>query len=209
MDKEQVTVEYKDAFMVPWIKLYTELKIDSVIQPNYQMSSEMNSINRTREIIWERESSPDDYEVFVSMSYHYSGEHNISDTRTLKVARPVVSTAEIVKNVLKNIFIVVAIIAGIITIIVLFSNANRKKWKRRFKQLPEPMQDLSPKKRKQAWEKMNKDRKKTERQNRRVEKEKHEDDDFSLFKRKERKAPSRRPSVSLSIKQDASEELEL
>jgi hypothetical protein len=211
MDKEKVTVEYKDAFMVPWIKLYTELKVDTVIQPNYQMSSEMNTLNRTREIIWARESSPDTYEVFISMSYHYSGEHNISDVRTLKIERPHVSTFENVKNAVTTAFPIVVLIAIIIFVLALLVSARKKTWRRRFKELPEPMQQYSKHKKKKNWKDINKKRKQVDRESRKVEKEKKEDveEDFTLFKRKQKKAPSRRPSVSLNISRETAEELEL
>jgi hypothetical protein len=121
MDKEKITVEYKDAFMVPWIKLYTQVRIDQVIQANHEMSSEMNSINRTREIMWNRENSPDTYEVFVSMSYHYTGEFNISETRTLKVEKPHVSDLQAFKNFINRWFLFFAIVVIVIVSLVLYS----------------------------------------------------------------------------------------
>ncbi len=213
MDKDKVTVEYKDAFMVPWIKLYTELKVAGIVQPNYQINSEMNSINRTREIIWQRESPPDTYEVFLSMSYHYSGENNISDTRTLKVEKPYVSSFDSVKNFIGAAFPWVLLIIIIIFAWYMIAKSRKKVWRRRFKELPEPMMVLSDHKKKRSWKKVNKDRKQNNRENRKVEKKRKEfddDDEFSLFKRKQKKAPSRRPSVSINLnKETAMEELEL
>jgi hypothetical protein len=211
MDRDQITVEYKDAFMVPWIKLYTQIKIDQVIQPNYQLSSEMNSINRTREIIWDRESSPDTYEVFLSMSYHYTGEYNISETRTLKVEKPYVSDFQVFKNFMNQWFLVFFIILLVIISLVFYTKHRKKLWKKRFRSLPVPIQELSDHKKKKAWKKTFKGTKKMDRERRKIEKERkeEEEEDFSLFKKSPKKEPRRKPSVTLNLSSDTAEEIEL
>jgi hypothetical protein len=171
----------------------------------------MNSINRTREIIWERESSPDDYEVFVSMSYHYTGEYNISEVRTLKVEKPYVSDFQLFKNFLNQWFLVIFIILIGIISLVLYTKHRKKLWKKRFRSLPEPIQEMSHHKKKKAWKRNYKDNKKIERDRRKEEKERkeEEEEDFSLFKKKQKREPRRKPSVSLNLPSETAEEIEL
>ncbi|MGA1820377.1 MAG: hypothetical protein ACMUHU_05140 [Thermoplasmatota archaeon] len=212
MDKEMITVEYKDAFMVPWIKLYTELKIDGVIHPNEQMMSEMNTFNRTREIIWERESTPANYEVFVSMSYHYSGTNNISMSKILRVHKPHVSTWDNVKSVISAAFIYAVLVAIAIVGIVLLVKLRRSTWRKRFRQLPAMTQELSVHKKKKEWKLMNKQRKRTKKQEKKEDRERRvetDDGEFSLFKRKDRPAPQRKTAVAINLGRETAEELEL
>ncbi|MGA1866227.1 MAG: hypothetical protein ACMUFK_02030 [Thermoplasmatota archaeon] len=212
MDKEKITVEYKDAFMVPWIMLYTELRVDGVTLPNEQIMSQMNSINRTREIIWERESPPANYEIFISMSYHYSGINNISETMVLTVHKPHVSSVEIIKNVLGQAFLYLLLGAIIITAIVLLARYRKGVWNRRFRELPPALQEKSKHRKKKAWKAAKKDRKKEERQGRkeRHEREKEEDSgEFSLFKRKETSSSRSGKTGRIVLNTENTEEIEL
>ncbi|MBN1390850.1 MAG: hypothetical protein JXA22_09455 [Candidatus Thermoplasmatota archaeon] len=212
MDREKITVEYKDAFMVPWIELYTELRVDGVIHPNEQMMSQVNSINRTREIIWERDNPPANYEVFISMSYHYAGIYNISEIRTISVHKPHISTLDTMKDILGQAFVYLLLGAFIILGIVLLSRYRKGVWRKRFKELPLHMQELTRHKKKKEWKRSHKQLKKEGRQGKREEKErkKNEDDgEFSLFKRKDR-APSRsEKATSIALTVETAEEIEL
>jgi len=212
MDKSMITVEYKDAFMVPWIKLYTELRVDGVIHPNEQMMSEMNIYNRTREIMWERESPPANYEVFISMSYLYTGENNVSMTKVLSVQKPHVSTWNNVKHGISVAFLPVILVLGFIFGIVLLSRYRKGVWRKRFRQLPAAMEELSVHKKKKHWKTMKKDRKMMKKQEKRDDKQRrieNDDGEFSLFKRKERSASAKKKPVAISIGRETAEELEL
>ncbi|MGA1848225.1 MAG: hypothetical protein ACMUHB_02695 [Thermoplasmatota archaeon] len=216
IDKEKVTVEYKDAFMVPWIKLYTELKVNQIIQPNVQMQSQMNTINRTREIIWERETPAGTYQLDASMSYSPIGERNVSYQATVKVIEPEVSWGKRVRTLISDwLWLLILIVIGIVALSFL-SKRRKRTWKRRFKDLPPTADSLSVKQRKKAWKRANKQKRRTERDKRKVEKEvekeAEEEEGFSLFKKKgDRSAKARRTprvtAVALSI--DSSDELEL
>ncbi|MBN1538993.1 MAG: hypothetical protein JW939_02525 [Candidatus Thermoplasmatota archaeon] len=212
MDREKITVEYRDAFMVPWIMLYTELKVDGVILPNEQIMSQINPINRTREIIWERESPPANYEVFISMSYHYSGINNISETKVLTVQKPYVSRIDMIKDILGQVLLYTLLGAIIITAMVLFSRYRKGVWNRRFRELPMALQDESKHRKKKAWKASKKERRREERAGRKERKERDKGEDtgeFSLFKRKE--PPSSRSERSRGIILDAEnvDEIEL
>ena len=171
MDKEKITVEYKDAFWVPWIQLYTEIKVDGVIQPNEQIMSEMNTINRTREIIWERESPAATYEVFISMSYHYSGTNNISMTKQLTVIKPKVSNIEAIKDFIGQSFIYFLLVAIIIASIVALAKYRGSVWRKRFRELPSGAQELSKHKKKRAWKMSRKERKRIKKDQKKADKE--------------------------------------
>jgi len=212
MDKDMITVEYKDAFMVPWIKLYTELKVDGILIDIEQMMSEMNSFNRTREIMWERESTPASYEVFISMSYHYTGINNVSLSKVLTVRKPVVSPWSNVKNAISVAFLPVILILLVIFAIVLLSKYRKGVWRRRFRQLPSVMNEMSIHKKKKEWKAMNKSRKKVKKQEKREDKQRRidtDDGEFTLFKKKDRTARERKSAVAISLGRETAEELEL
>jgi hypothetical protein len=190
MDNERITVEYQDAFMVPWIKLFTELRVNSIIQSNYEVGSEINTANRTRELIWDRESVPGQYEVFISLSYNYLGENNISYMRNLKVEEPHISGIQKFRNFVDLVFPYI-LITGILSVSFIFMTKMRKKiWRKRINDLPEPVKDLSYPKKKKEWKKMNKANKRRKMEQRRIDRERREREGFSLFKRNKRPSPT-------------------
>jgi len=218
MDKEKVTVEYKDAFMVPWIKLYTEIRINQIIQPNIQMQSQMNTINRTREIIWERESPAGTYQIDASLSYSPMGDRNVSYQAMLKVIEPEVSFGKKIRSLISDWLWLLVLLVVVVVALVFISKQRKKTWKRRFRELPPAAGSLKLKQKKKAWKRAEKEKRKFERERRKVEKEEDSEEyegeeGYSLFKKKKAKrgpVTTRTPrvkAVALSI--DSSEELEL
>jgi len=186
MDRHNLIVEYKDAFLVPWNKLYSLIQVNKVDQPNEQMSSMLNSMNGTREIYWERDSPPGEYELFVTVGY--STAQNVSKQTFLKV--PQHKTSFSIKlwafvNAIKY-----WVLFGVFAIIVLFLVSRRRKkiWAKRFRHLPADAGE-SAKEKKRTWRNLQRE-KRLKRRLVRI-KDTSEDDEenperkrFMLFKRK-------------------------
>ncbi len=190
MTKKEVILEYKDAFMAPWTRLYSALEIERVKIPQDDMSSMMNSLNYTREIHWERSSSPGKYEVFASLGY--SMDENLSSQKSLEITEKKESwfKLENVKNTVSGNIPLLIIIVIAIAVISIYMRRRSRQWKRRFSRLPPDIQDKKDKK--SAWKDLDKERKKRLKEKRleRVidddeepDEDEMENKDFNLFKR--------------------------
>lgn len=181
--RQNVILEYKDAFMAPWTKIYTQVIVNKLIVPNERLTSLSNSLNLSREIYWDRENrAGQDYEVFVTIGY--SPELNISDTKMLKIAFKHHETdlTSIAFTLLRIVLVIGLIIIGGVFISVL----NRRKWNKRFQRLPEDKKGGTFKDRKKAWREMRDARKEARkervRSRKRVEAPKDREG-FGIFKR--------------------------
>ena len=100
----------------------------------------------------------------------------------------------------------IVLIVIIIVALVLYSRHRKKVWKRRFRTLDPSTASLSKHKKKKLWKKTKKERRRAnkaqKRQAREIEAVKHEEDGFSIFKKKERKGP--RPEKVTATKIDDS-----
>jgi hypothetical protein len=166
MTKEEVIMEYRDAFMVPWTQLHVLIEIDRVKIPNQDMSSIMNSLNYTREIHWERKSSPGEYTVFTSIGY--TMDQNLSQQRVVEITQKRQSWFEIenIQNLLSGNIFVIAIIVIVLAVVFLFIRYRKQVWKRRFRRLPPDIQLKDKKEKRRAWKDMAKVRKKRLQENR-------------------------------------------
>ncbi|MFW3145447.1 MAG: hypothetical protein ACMUIE_01385 [Thermoplasmatota archaeon] len=193
MDRKYITLEYTDAFMAPWINLYTQLKVNEIVQPDSQnaVTTQWNTLNRSRELIWERDSPPGNYLVEISISYDYTGAQNITEQRALIVQKPKESSLEHMKHLLGRYKYVILAVIAIIAVPWGLSRWRKGVWKRRFRELPHEFRELPKGKKKALWKKAKKDRtekrkdlKKEERERREKEREEGK---FSLFKRPDEK----------------------
>ncbi len=200
MDREKVTMEYKDAFMVNYARIITVLTVDREIIPNMHLDTQINSFNNTREMIWHHESGFGDHEIIVSISYDPTGLRNVSLVQTINLPKPIVDDLQLVVNILKGnlnwiIFIIIIIVA-----IVLYSKHRKKVWKRRFKTLDPSSASLSKHKKKKMWKRMKKDRRRATKVHKMEEKERdekeHEEDGFSIFKKKKRRPMPEKPAAT-------------
>ncbi|MFO8050272.1 MAG: hypothetical protein R6V01_01055 [Thermoplasmatota archaeon] len=217
INQKQIAVEYNDAFMVPWTKLYTQVIVNGIIQPNTDLSTQSNTINRTREILWERENPPGDYELETSISYDPTGQNNLTEKFNLKILEPEVSRYQKFKDFLDSYLWIFILIVAIIILPWMAARWRKRVWKKRFKELPPHDPELSRSKKKGMWKKLKKERKAQRKKKKQENKEKRErereDGKFSLFskppdeRRGQRK--SSRPPIQAEVLSEPSEELEL
>ncbi len=201
MGPHHVVLEYKDAFMVPWTKLHTELTLDRVIIPNMDMSSLMNSVNMTRELHWDRENKPGEYEMFISLGY--SPEQNISQQFFLKIPKVNIEWFKLgnIGNMVQNNSSIVVIVILALAGLVMYSRYRGRLWNRRVKLLSPDIRKKERASQKTAWKEMDAKRRqrwKVEREKKVIEEEDDvdeiEDAEFRIFKRKNKKgAPTFRP----------------
>ncbi|MCU0799523.1 MAG: hypothetical protein MUC62_07615 [Candidatus Thermoplasmatota archaeon] len=190
--RQNVILEYKDAFMAPWTKIYTQILVNKLIVPNEKLTSLSNSLNLSREIYWERENRiGQDIEVFVTIGY--SPELNISTTKILKLvhSKVQVDLTSIAFTILK-----VVVMLGIIVVGgVLLSILNKRKWNKRFQRLSEDKREGSYKEKKTAWRAMRNMRKEARKdrvRSRKVSPEPVEKEGFGLFKRTSKRPADRK-----------------
>ncbi|MCK5773654.1 MAG: hypothetical protein KAH57_07675 [Thermoplasmata archaeon] len=200
MDRESVTMEYKDAFMVNYARIITVLTVDREIIPNMHLDTQINSFNNTREMIWHHESGFGDHEVIVSISYDPTGLRNVSLVQTINLPKPIVDDLQLVVNVLKGNLNWIVIFILLIVSLAFYSKHRKKVWKRRFKTLDPSSASLSKHKKKKMWKRAKKDRRRATKVHKMEEKERdekeHEDDGFSIFKKKKRGPMPEKPAVA-------------
>jgi hypothetical protein len=193
MTKKEAILEYKDAFMVPWTNLYTQLEIDRVKVPDDGISSMMNSLNYTREIHWERRSGTGEYTVFASIGY-CSGQ-NLSDQRLIEIKENRESwfRLENFQDMISSNMLLIVILIIVVAVILTLARRRRKVWTRRYRRLPQNVQDGSKKEKQKAWKEIYKEKRlkrKELRQMRIVDEDEEPDEDemeekeFTLFKKK-------------------------
>ncbi len=184
--KENVILEYKDAFMAPWTKIFTQVMVNKLIVPNEKLTSLSNSLNLSREIYWERDNRiGQDIEVFVTIGY--SPELNISETKMLKITHR--SKPTDLKAIAFTILKVVVVLGLIVVGVVLVSTMNRRMWNKRFQRLPEDKRDGSYKERKAAWRDIKNMRRKARKdrvRSRKISPAPEAKEGFGLFKRTSR-----------------------
>ncbi len=208
MNKNHFVLEYKDAFMVPWTQLHTQLYINKELIPNEDVTSMMNAQNTTRELHWERKSKPGDYEVFVSIGYLH--EQNISQQRFLEINEVKKDWYELenVGKMVTNHFGVVVLIILFLAAMIMYGRHRRRMWKRRLQQLPPPLKKKEKGERKEAWKELQRRRQERisrQRERRVIEKKDEEiiedDGEFRIFKRKKKRtAPKIDPDDLISDK---------
>ncbi len=190
MDRESITMEYKDAFMVNYARINTVLTVDREIIQNMHLDTQINSFNNTREMIWHHESGYGDHEVIASISYDPDGNRNVSLVQTISLTKPIVDDLQMVLNAFRGNLNWIILIIIIIVAIVFYSKSRKKKWKRRFKTLDPTAASLSKHKKKKLWKRMKKENTRANRARKMQEREReaveHEDDAFSIFKKKKR-----------------------
>ncbi len=187
--RQNVILEYKDAFMAPWTKIYTQIIVNKLIIPNEKLTSLSNSLNLSREIYWDKENRINqDIEVFVTIGY--SPELNISTTKVLKlqITKVPIDITSLAFSILKVVVVLGLIVVGV----VLLSTLNKRKWNKRFNKLPDDKREGSYKEKKTAWRAMRNMRKEARKdrvRSRKVSTEPVEKEGFGLFKRNSRKPP--------------------
>jgi len=187
--RQNVILEYKDAFMAPWTKIYTQIIVNKLIVPNEKLTSLSNSLNLSREIYWDKENRINqDIEVFVTIGY--SPDLNISTTKVLKLQtiKVPLDITSIAFSILKIVVVLGLIVVGV----VLLSTLNKRKWNKRFNKLPDDKREGSYKEKKTAWRAMRNMRKEARKdrvRSRKVSTEPVEKEGFGLFKRTSRKPP--------------------
>ncbi len=200
MDRESVTMEYKDAFMVNYARINTVLTVDREEIQNMHLDTQINSLNNTREMIWHHESGYGDHEVIASISYDLTGVRNVSLVQTISLTKPIVDDLQKVLNAFWGNLNWIIFIIIVIAAIVLYSKHRKNKWKRRFKTLDPSSASLSRHKKKKLWKRMKNNRRRANKVHRMQTKEReekeHEDDGFSIFKKKRRVPMPGKPSVA-------------
>jgi len=198
IDKHHVILEYKDAFMAPWTKLYKMLLLNGVIIPNDDVSSEMNAANMTRELHWERRNGPGDYELLVSIGY--SPEQNISRQAFLKItdAKTAWFKFSNIGAMVSNNIPVLALIIIMLAAVAMYGRHRGRVWDRRIRRLPPEVARKQRGEAKRYWKEMRKKKReewKKERKKRIIEDdeidEEMEEEEFRIFKRKVKKAGGR------------------
>lgn len=193
IEKNGIIMEYKDAFMVPWTKLQTQIEVDRIIVPNDDMTSMLNSLNSTRQIIWARENTPGEYTILGSLGYN--ARENLSIVKTVKLetkSQPWFSLWNLInyfkENFLFSAFWVIALIG-----IFIYSRHRRQVWNRRIRNLPTDLKGENRSESKRAWRDRKKEKIREYREYRKdliVEDEDDEEFDeeeerrFELFKKK-------------------------
>ncbi|MEA3559409.1 MAG: hypothetical protein U9R75_09180 [Candidatus Thermoplasmatota archaeon] len=216
MTKNHVVMEYRDAFMVPWIRLYTQIILNDVIQPNTQRVNE-RTVNRTMEIHWERDNTPGDYVVETSISYDYTGQQNITGKYNLKVPQQHVSDLQEFKNFMNKYLWVFLLIISIILFPYVTAKWRKRVWRKRFRELQPHDNKLPKSKKKEMWKKMKQTRK-TKRKEKRKEEREHREKErdegkFSLFSKPREEGvrhPKRNtPLIQAEVLSEPDSELEL
>lgn len=215
MTKNHFVLEYKDAFMIPWTKLHTQLYINKELVPNEEVTSMMNSMNTTRELHWEIKHGPGDYEAFISLGY--LPEQNISEQRFLEIKEVKKDWFELsnMGNLVSNNLGLVVLLVLFIAALLMYGRSRRRAWKRRFDQLPGEFRGKDKGSKKDAWkeiEKRRRERRNRERLSRVIETgsvEVEEDEgEFRIFKRKTRK-PQQKIDPDELISDEEMDEIEL
>jgi hypothetical protein len=195
IDREGISVEYHDAFLVPYTKMHKRLIVNNIELDNQDLEIDFNSMNQTRVFLWPRDNGPGSYDVMVSISYDPSGLRNVSQANVLRISMVKKDTGEIIKAALSSMAPFLLIIFILVLSFVVFRKQRKKVWHRRLRKLPESTRGLSRRKQKRAWKKIMKEerlKKKVQRRDDRLKKL-DEDETFSLFKKdKEKKKESPR-----------------
>jgi len=187
MNRESVSMEYKDAFLVPYTKINKRLLVNDFQVDNKELESDYNSENQTRILIWPVSNNPGSYEVSISLSYDLTGERNVSISETLTVRVKKIDATIAIWNFLKSSIPYLLVIALVVAGLVVYNKHRKKVWRRRVKKLPETDRNLSFHKQKKAWKKHVKEEKLKRRADRKERLRRLEDEEaeagFSLFKR--------------------------
>jgi uncharacterized membrane protein YuzA (DUF378 family) len=191
LSKEGAGIEYKDAFLVPWMKLQRRMVVDELVLDNQLQTTEINSANQTRILFWPAIIEPGDHDVLVSLCYDSTGLGNVSATSIIKITVKQRDLSAVVWGIIKTIIYVLLGIAAIVILLMVYRAHRVKVWKRRFRALPEEERSLSMKQRKSAWKAGRKEDAKLKHdarleRRRRMEEEEAERG-FTLMKRKETK----------------------
>ncbi len=200
MDRESITMEYRDAFMVNYGRIHTALTVDRELIQNMHLDTQINSFNNTREMIWHHESGYGDHEIIASISYDPTGARNVSLVQSINLPKPIVDDLQLVVNTLKGNLNWIVFFILLIVSLTLYGKHRKKVWKRRFKTLDPSSASISKRKKKKMWKRMKKDRRLATRAHRMEEKERdekeHEGDGFSIFKKKKRGPMPERPAAT-------------
>lgn len=192
MTEDEITFEYKDSFMIPWVKMYTLFTLNGIEQTQAQISSQMNSMNQTRMIIYKMENVPGRYELFASIAYDPSGYGNVSMQSISTLTKPKFDLGKEVTSFLK------ARAGLLIFLFLLFATPfvlarwRSKVWRRRFLTMPHDTRDLSKRKKKRIWKDDKKKLKLDRKDRRNAQKLKHEEalakgeEHWSLFNKKQK-----------------------
>jgi hypothetical protein len=194
--KEGAGIEYKDAFLVPWMKLQRIMTINNVPQSNDRMTTDINSTTQARILFWPNTFGPGTYEVVVSLGYDVTGIGNVSVQNIMKITVAKKDFGAAFKAFISTLLTYLVIIIAIIAVLLFVRWQRVKVWKRRVRTLPREDRELPFKKQKAAWKSRNRDETKNRREarverRRRLEEEEAEKG-FALFKRKEQAAPEKR-----------------
>lgn len=194
MERRHIVLEYKDAFMVPWTKIHTQVFVDGFEIQNDDVTTMMNSLNSTRELHWERESSYGDHELKISIGYNPEQNISIQSFHEIKQNKKAFFSLNNLGNIVSNLW---GFIVFIIIVIVAWSIYLRRKsriWQIRFRKLPPEIRAKDKAARKEAWKKAHdkkKDRWKEERKKRilkdEIDQDELEDEEFRLFKKKKKR----------------------
>jgi hypothetical protein len=172
------------------VNMYTFLSVNGIEEPNTEITSQVNSANQTRMLIWERDNSPGQYELLASVSYDPTGWGNVSLVKTAQITKDKGSTFSQIGDFISGAWLIILLVIAIIASPFLLAKWRRTAWRKRFKTLPPEADDLSKHKKKKLWKKIRKDSKKArkemkvERRERREKKKEEEKGSWSLFKKK-------------------------
>ncbi|MDG6225329.1 MAG: hypothetical protein QCI82_07435 [Candidatus Thermoplasmatota archaeon] len=195
MCRDGVTVEYRDAFYMSWMRLDKRLTINALVQDNSYMKPDINSVNSTRVLFWPLEVSPGSYEVSANLSYNPEGAGVVSKSEIFRIEEEFIPPFTRFKMFVSSISIYLILIL-FITIMLLFVRKQRlKTWKRRVRTLPPDERGKSFRKQKRAWKARNKEEKR-DRNAQRAARNKEDEEEraesgFSIFRKKKDAKPPR------------------
>lgn len=186
---EEVVVEYKDAFLVPWTQMHFQVSVNQNIIPDESMSSLFNSVNMTRELHWEHKNEPGDYELFISIGY--SPAQNISQQDFMKVIENKDNWFSLnnIQNILKaNSSVIIFLILAFASLMI-YSRHRSKVWNRRFEKLPQHIRSESRKSQKKYWkskrnEKLEQWRESRKEQIIKIDYDDEDDEEFQIYRKK-------------------------
>jgi hypothetical protein len=196
MGKDCVVLEYKDAFMIPWTKIQTQVYVDGfeISEGDTDITTMMNSVNSTRELHWARENSYGDHELKISIGYNLEQNISAQSFHQVKQNKVAFFSLDNMKNIVSNLWGFIAVIVIILIAWAIYLRRKSHVWDRRIQKLPPEIKSKDRGTQKDAWKKAREkkmDKWKEERKNRvirdEIDEDEVEDEEFRLFKRKKKK----------------------
>lgn len=183
-----VTVEYRDAFYMSWMRLDKRLTINNLVQDNSYLKPDINSVNNTRVLIWPMEVRPGSYEVSANLSYNPEGVGVVSKSEIIRIEEEFIPPFTKFKTFISSISGYLIFLLLILIVLLFVRKQRLRTWKRRVRTLPPEDRTKPFKKQKKAWKARNKEenrKRKVQRTARRKQVEEESlESGFSIFKKK-------------------------